>query len=336
MTSSDRSVVPFSDFEQLRSAREVILHEAEALRTLAGQLDASFCLAVELIRECAGSVIVTGIGKAGLVGQKIAATLSSTGSRAHFLHATEAVHGDLGCLHSSDILLALSNSGETDEVCRLVPIVQRLGVRVIAVTAHHQSTLGRDADITVAIGKHAEAGAHGLAPSTSTTVMLAIGDALALVVSRLKGFSPRDFAVFHPGGSLGLKLSRVAEVMRRGADLRIGNCNATIRHVFSQLSRPGRRTGAVILVDDDGKLAGLFTDSDLARLLEQHREDQLDRPVQEVMTRNPLTTRPDVTVGDLLTTFSSRRVSEIPVVNDAGEPVGFLPEENRSASRSVA
>ncbi|MEX2288649.1 MAG: KpsF/GutQ family sugar-phosphate isomerase [Planctomycetaceae bacterium] len=323
-SAAESRLIPFREFEQLREARAIVRHEAEALLELSHRLDADFTAAVRMLDECRGSVVVTGIGKAGLIGQKIAATLSSTGTRAHFLHPTEAMHGDLGRLHESDVLLALSNSGETEELCRLLPIVRRMGIPVIALTAGHSSTLGSQADVTVTIGRLREAGPLGLAPTTSTTAMLALGDALALVLSRMKGLTPQDFALFHPAGSLGRHLTTVGEIMRKGDALRIASDTATIRDVFVHLSHPGRRTGAVMLVDNEGRLSGLFTDSDLARLLEQRRDHQLDRSIAEVMTRDPLTIRPEAMLGEIVEVLSHKKVSELPVVDDDARPVGLV------------
>lgn len=321
--------------EQLQEAREILRCEAEALLEVASRLDGQFPLAIELLHRCRGSVIVTGMGKAGLIGQKIAATLSSTGTRAHVLHPAEALHGDLGCLHEDDVLLALSNSGETEEISRLLPSVQRQGIPIVAITGRKESTLGRQANAVLALGRLPEAGVHGLAPSTSTTAMLAVGDALALVLGRIRGLTPQQFALFHPGGSLGLQLTTVAEVMRQGDELRLAADSATIRTVFTG-HRPGRRTGAVILTDSDGRLSGLFTDSDLARLLEQHQEHRLDAPISDVMTRHPLTIGPDALLREAITLLSGRKVSELPVVDadhrplgliDITDVIGLLPEE---------
>jgi arabinose-5-phosphate isomerase len=264
------------------------------------------------------------MGKAGLIGRKIAATLSSMGTPAQFLHPAEAVHGDVGCLRREDVLLALSNSGETDELCRLLPVVRRLAVPIVAITAADNSTLGSQADVVIRLGRLREAGPFGLAPTTSTTAMLAIGDALALGVSRLKGFTPQQFAVFHPGGSLGRQLATVGEVMRRGDQLRIARDDATIREVFVSLGHPGRRTGAVMLVDDAGRLSGLFTDSDLARLLEQHREFQLDHAIREVMTVRPVTIGPAAPLTEAVDVLSSRKISELPVVDEEHRPIGLI------------
>lgn len=323
-SAAARSDGPLTPFEQLREARSILRDEADALLALSQRLDATFCEAVRLIVECEGSVIVTGIGKAGLIGQKIVATLSSTGTRSHFMHPAEAVHGDLGCLHTNDVLLALSNSGETEEVNRLLPTIQRMNVPIVAVTAKKSSTLGRGATVTVPLGKIEEVGPHGLAPSTSTTIMLAIGDALALVIAQLKNFSPQQFAVYHPGGSLGRKLAHVSDVMRKGTELRIASEETTVREVFMRVEQVGRRTGAVMLVDGDGRLSGLYTDSDLARLLENRKDAELDSRIGDVMTKTPLTISPSARLADAVELLSTRKISELPVVDTDHKPVGLI------------
>ena len=320
----ESSIVSASRVAQLREAREIISHEGQALLALARRLDTRFCDAVEMLASCRGNTLVTGIGKAGLIGRKIAATLSSTGTRAHFVHPTEALHGDLGCIGPDDIWLMLPNSGETEEICRLLPLIADQRLAVIAITASDASTLGAAADVTIQLGRMVEAGLHGLAPTTSTAAMLAVGDALALVISQVRNFTPQQFAVFHPGGSLGRRLASVKDIMRAGDQVRIASESATIREVFVTLSRPGRRTGAVMLVDADGRLSGLFTDSDLARLLEHHRDQQFDRPISEVMTNKPLTIGPDAILEEALQLLGARHVSELPVVDTAGCPVGLI------------
>ncbi len=320
----ERSVVPFTHLEQLREARTILGLEGEALLELSRQLDTRFCTALELLANCRGCVIVTGVGKAGLIGQKIAATLSSTGTRAYFLHPTEALHGDLGCVGTDDVWLFFSNSGETEELTRLLPIIRNQRQPIIAITASDASTLGAQADVAIRLGRLIEAGAHGLAPSTSTTAMLAIGDALALVLSQMKQFTPQQFAAFHPGGSLGRRLASVQDVMRPIDQIRVANESDTIRDVFVNHSRPGRRTGAVILIDECGRLSGLFTDSDLARLLEQRRDGQFDRPIAEVMTTQPLTIGPLAILEEALQLLSAKHVSELPVVDDEGCPLGVI------------
>ena len=318
------SIVPASRLAQLREAREVVVHEAQALLALARRLDTHFCEAVELLSTCRGNTMVTGVGKAGLIGRKIAATFSSTGTRAHFVHPTEALHGDLGCVGPGDAWLMLSNSGETEEICRLLPIIGDRGLPVVAITASEASTLGSAADVTIQLGRLVEAGVHGLAPTTSTTAMLAVGDALALGISQVRNFTPQQFAAFHPGGSLGRRLACVKDVMRSGDQVRIASESSTIREVFVTLSRPGRRSGAVMLVDAEGRLSGLFTDSDLARLLERRRDEQFDRPISEVMTIRPLTIGPDAILEEVLQLLGSRHVSELPVIDADDCPLGLV------------
>lgn len=318
------AVVPFSQFEQLRVARGVILQEGHCLQELARRLDTSFCAAVELIAACRGCVIVTGVGKAGLIAKKLVATFCSTGTRSFFLHPTEAFHGDLGCLGRDDVLLAFSNSGESEEVVRLLPSLRQAEVPVVAITAGTHSTLGSQAEVTLCLGQLTEAGLHGLPPTTSTTAMLALGDALAVVVAETRGFTPQQFGRLHPGGSLGRRLSSVQDVMRKGSELRVARQSATVREVLTTLCRPGRRTGAVMLVDTDGRLSGLFTDSDLARLLEQRRDGQLDRPIAEVMTTGPITLSDSAILSEAVQILSQRHLSELPVVDEEGRPAGLL------------
>ncbi|MEW4490556.1 KpsF/GutQ family sugar-phosphate isomerase [Thalassoglobus sp. JC818] len=324
MSTSAKQLIPFSQFEQLRAGREIIRTEAEALLSMARELDASFLHAVDSISRCSGSVIVCGMGKAGLIGKKITATLSSTGTRAHFLHPAEAVHGDLGCLHPDDILLTLSNSGETEEILNVIPVAKRLGLSVISITATNQNSLAEQSDIVLPIGRTREACRWGLAPSTSTTAMLALGDALALVVSECKGFQPHNFAQFHPGGSLGQKLKPVVEVMRPRDQLRIASDRETVRQVISRSARPGRRTGAMLLVNEEEALTGIFTDSDLARLLESRQDELFDDPIASVMTRHPLTVSATALFSEVVDLLATRKISEIPVVDNHGAPVGLI------------
>lgn len=322
--SSVEHLIPYTQFDQLREAREILKLESNALSDVARRLDSGFCEAVDSLLTCTGSVIVCGMGKAGLIGQKLTATLSSTGTRAHFLHPAEAVHGDLGCIHPQDILLALSNSGETEEISALLPTVKRMGVPIIAITGSERSTLGLHADIRILLGRLQEACPWGLAPTTSTTAMLAVGDALALVVARQRGFSPQQFAVFHPAGSLGRRLKSVTEIMRPLSSLRQAQASQSVREVFVSSPVPGRRSGAVLLLGEDGTLAGLFTDSDLARLMEQRRDESLDHPIRDVMTTSPVTLPTTAMFSDVVAILSERKISEIPVVNERGAPVGMI------------
>ncbi len=311
------------EVEGLTFAREVLRIEAEAIERVRDRLDETIARAADLIYRSAGSVIVTGMGKAGLVGQKLAATLASTGTRAFPLHPAEAVHGDLGRIRSDDIVIALSQSGETEEVLRLIPALQRLGALLIAITERASSSLGRSADLCVALGPIEEACPLGLAPSASTTVLMAVGDALALLVSQMRDFSAADFARFHPAGSLGRKLTRVEEAMRTGGMIRRAHTGETVRSVFSRLAGPRRRSGAVLITDDNSVLLGIFTDSDLARLFEKRREADFDRPIGDVMTANPYAIHVGATLADAIELMKSHKISELPVV-DRGHLVGLI------------
>ncbi len=313
---------------RLDYARRVLRAEAAGLELVARRLDDSFLRAVDLLLrvtgEGAGRVAVTGAGKSADVGVKIAGTLNSTGARAYFLDATKAVHGDLGMVHPDDAVLVLSHSGESEEIVRLLGPLRPLARALIALTGNASSTLARKADVAVVYGPLEEVCPLGLAPSASTTAMIALGDALAFVLSRERDFSHEDFARFHPAGSLGRKLLKVDAAMRAGSELRVAPATDTVRSVFARARQRGRRTGAVMLIDADGRLCGLFTDSDLARLIESRRDEALDRPIAEVMTRDPLTAALGTRVLDAVEVLRRHKISELPVVDAAGRPVGLL------------
>ena len=316
--------VPFTPDEQLSAAREIVRLEAVALWRVSNRLGGSLLEAIDVIRRARGCVIVTGMGKAGLIGKKIAATLASTGTRSQFVHPAEAVHGDLGRIHEQDVVLILSQSGETDEVVQLLPSLREFGVPIIAMTANRVSTVGRAASVVVELGHLEEACSLGLAPSTSTTAMLAVGDALALVLSKMSGFGADDFARFHPGGALGRKLSRVDDHLRPLAQCRVALERHTVREVLIECGKPGRRTGAIMLVDDVGKLTGLFTDSDLARLFERRAESALDHPMRESMIRQPRTIQSGARIADAVELLAQCKISELPVVSHDGKPLGLI------------
>ena len=321
-TEAVRPSAALSRFEQLRLARDILRSEGQALLSLSDRLGDEFGQAVDILFGCRGSVIVSGMGKAGLVGQKIAATLTSTGTRSHFLHPGEAIHGDLGCVHRDDVVLMLSFSGETEEITRLLPSLA--DIAIVAITGKPSSTLAQHAAVTLDLGPIREACTLGLAPSTSTTAMLAMGDALALVMSRMRQFGPHDFVRFHPGGSLGRKLAKVDDVMRPLDECRLGGDTQTVREVFVAVSRPGRRTGAIMLTDQQGVLTGIFTDSDLARLLETRRYGCIDQPIRDVMTRAPKRIRSGSGMDVALDVLADRKISELPVVDGAGHPAGLI------------
>lgn len=309
---------------QLDQARKVLLAESAALAAVADRLEESIVDVIERIADGTGSVIVTGMGKAGLVGQKTAATLASTGTRAHFLHPAEARHGDLGRIGPEDVILALSHSGETTELTQILPALRPLGAALVAITSRSDSTLARLADAVVAYGPIEETCPIGLAPSTSCAVLMAIGDAIAFALMRHRDFGAEDFHRYHPSGSLGRRLEPIQAVMRTGWQMRIASSRLTVRDALLSVHRPGRRTGAVCLVDDAGRLEGLFTDSDLAKLLERSEYSALSRPIGEVMTKRPIKAHCSWRVQDALELFRAHQVSEIPVVDDADRPVGIL------------
>jgi arabinose-5-phosphate isomerase len=310
--------------DRLTYARQIVRGEANALLSVADRLNESFLSAVELFHRCQGRICITGTGKSADVGQKIAGTLNSTGTRAYTLDATRAVHGDLGMIHHDDVVLALSLSGETEEIVKLLPSLRQMAMALVALTSNEQSTLAKNADVALALGSLEEVCPLGLAPSTSTTAMIAVGDALAFVLMRMREFTHEDFARFHPAGSLGRKLLKVETVMRQGNEVRISHCGKTVRAVFAEEKRQGRRTGAVMLTDDAGVLAGLFTDSDLARLFEQHKDAAFDRPIREVMTPRPITVTIGTRLTDAVDILRNRKISELPVVDTAGKPIGVI------------
>jgi arabinose-5-phosphate isomerase len=336
------TIPPRTSAERLEYARQIVRTEAAALEQVAQRLDGTFLQAVELIERCPGRVAVTGTGKSADVGQKIAGTLNSTGTRAYILDATRAVHGDLGMVHPNDVVLLLSHSGESEEIVRLLDPLRQLALALVGITGNSRSSLARRVDVALVYGPLEEVCPLRLAPSTSTTVMIALGDALAFVLSQMRSFSTEDFARYHPAGSLGRRLVKVEALMRRGPAVRQASCHLTTREVFSRANVRGRRTGAVMLTDPDGRLCGLFTDSDLARLFEQHRDAALDRPIAEIMTPNPITVPLGSRVVDAVEILCRHKISELPVVDALGKPagllditdlIGFMPAEERLAAQ---
>lgn len=315
---------PTTAVERLRSLRQIVSAEGEAVLRAAGTLSVQAVTAAEMTARCQGSVIVTGVGKAGLVGQKLVATLASTGSPSHFLHPCEAVHGDLGRVSARDVVWAISNSGRSEELVRIASHLRENSAGLIALTGSRDNPLAVAADCVVDFGHHAEACPHGLAPSSSSTVMLAVGDGIALLASQLRCFTPQDFARFHPGGSLGRKLATVDQIMRPLDRCRVASMEVTIRAAMVTTGSEQRRSGAVMLVDAQGKLAGLFTDSDLARLL-QHRDDAaLDQSIASRMTVSPMTVTSGTLLQEAMARMSHHRISELPVLDEQQQPIGLL------------
>jgi arabinose-5-phosphate isomerase len=311
-----------SPFEQLRFARQVILTESRALARVADRLDGQFCRAVELVFACRRSVIVSGMGKAGLVGQKIMATLASTGTPSHCLHPAEAVHGDLGRVGADDVVLMLSQSGETEEIVRLLPSLAELGVPIVAITSKAESTLGRAAAVVLELGPLEEACALGLAPSTSTTAMLAMGDALAMTVLQARGFKQKDYARHHPSGAIGRALlMKVSDIMRAGSRNAVAGEQLTVKEALLLMCQA--KSGSVSVIDSKGKLSGVFTDGDLRRHTAEDR-DILARPLSSVMTRSPICIRDEALAVEALKIFNQRNIDDLIVVNAKREPVGLI------------
>ncbi len=285
-----------------------------------------FDKAARLMLECSGMVLTCGMGKAGHIARKLSATLSSTGTPSHFLSPGDAVHGDMGCVRKGDLVLMLSGSGESDEILRLFSILKKLGAPVIAMTASRNNSLGRFADVVLEMGKIDEACPLRLAPSASTTAMLALGDALALTVMKCRNFTADDFALFHPAGQLGRKLIRVQEAMtfRVGENLPVASDRLTVGQVLHEVSSIKRRSGAVILVNEAGHVSGMFTDGDLRRLVTSDDDSALKRPVRQVMTQNPKRIGGDKLASEAMSVMRKYRIDELPVVDDQDRPIGLI------------
>ncbi len=306
-------------------ARKVIKAEANAISTITPIVDASFAKAAEMIYSCSGSCIVSGIGKAGIIGQKISATLASTGTPSHFLHPAEAVHGDLGRLRKNDVVIVLSYGGETDEVLRLINLVKQLEIRLISITGENQSTLSKHSDVVLCMGKISEACPLGVAPSVSTACMLAVGDALAFTVMKARKFSVEDYVRFHPGGSLGANLMTVEQSMmfKHGEKLPITRTTDTIEKLLKETSDV-KRHGAVIIVDNDDRLTGIITDADLRRLITKEGPRAFKRKAGDVMTSDCKRIRADALASEATAIFHKYRIDELPVIDTNGKPVGLI------------
>ena len=306
----------------IKIARQIIKVERDALSQLISKIDHHFEKACQLILKSRGRVVVTGMGKPGFIAQKISATLSSTGTPSLFLHPAEALHGDLGRVMKEDVVIAFSSSGQTDEILKLLPVVKKIGAKLIAVTGNTRSLLAQFSDVALDVSVKKEACPLNLAPTASTTVMLAMGDALALTVSEKKGFKEEDFAFYHPGGSIGRKLLlKVSEIMRTGKDHPIVKENIKIKEVLCRIT--GARAGSASVVNAKGKLTGIFTDGDLRRRLKVG-ERFLETPVGAVMTKNPLTVERDKLAVEALALLRSKKIDELPVIDKSGRPVGLL------------
>ena len=309
----------------LAFAREVLDVEARAIAALALRLDDRFLEAARLVLTCKGRVVVTGMGKPGLIGQKISATLASTGTPSYSLHPAEALHGDLGRVMADDVLLVLSNSGETEEIVRLIPHVKKIGAKIVGMTGNKESTLAKHSDILLDMGNVEEACPLGLAPTTSTSAMLALGDALAMCVQRGRDFTPEEYAFFHPGGSLGRKLLRVDEIMRKGA--RLSTCVGTKSVREAILAITEARAGATMVVDDQGRIIGIFTDGDLRRHMMTEPNVEAAR-VEAVMTRAPQTIEAWHLAVEAMRIMGERKFNQLPVVDQDHRPIGMVDAQD--------
>jgi arabinose-5-phosphate isomerase len=300
-------------------AKQVLKAEADAIRSL--PLGKPFEEAVKAVLGCRGHVVATGMGKAGLIAQKVSATLASTGTPSTFLHPAEAYHGDLGRIVKEDVVLAFSNSGETDELIQLVPSIRQIGAKIVSITAKSDSTLGKNSDVVLPIGRIEEPCPLKLAPSASTTAMLALGDALALCVLKERGFDESKYAFLHPGGDLGRRLKKVEEIMRTGARNPTVDENSFVKDAVLKIT--ACRAGAVAIVNGTGRLTGIFTDGDLRRAISKN-PGVLDEKIKTVMTRDPKVARGNDLAMEAAMLMSEKKIDELPVVDAHGKPVGML------------
>jgi arabinose-5-phosphate isomerase len=308
--------------KSLETARRVLRIESEAIAALMDRLDSRFESAVELLMNCQGRVVVTGMGKSGLIGRKISATFASTGTPSFFLHAAEAAHGDLGTLVGDDVVLAISTSGETRELLDLVETLRRLGTRLITLTAHEKSPLAAASDLVLDIAVKEEACSLNLAPTASTAAALAMGDALAIALLDRRGFNEADFAALHPGGKLGKRLRRLDSLMHSGASLPAVPPDATVPEVIYEISR--KALGLAAVVDADRKLLGIITDGDLRRLMEKRRKETFDLKARECMTKNPATLHSNELGAAALKIMEERKITSVLVVDAQGHLEGVV------------
>lgn len=307
----------------IKWAKEVISIEAEALFTVRDRLGKEFIHVISIVEGCRGRIITTGIGKSGIIARKIAATLSSTGTPAFFLHPSEALHGDLGMVRSEDVLLIVSNSGETDEICQVIRILKPLGIKVVALTGNKHSRIATLSDAVIDVSVPREACPLGLAPTSSTTASLAVGDAIAVVLAKLRNFNSRDFHRFHPGGHLGQRLRvPLKEIMRKGDAIPWVDYEDPIPRAIEEMNDKG--LGATLVCNKEKKLCGIFTDGDLRRAITKWGKNLYERRVYEVMTHQPKTILDDRFVSDALEIMERYLITVLPVVDERGTVEGII------------
>jgi len=307
----------------LNQARKVLLNEAAAVKDLADKINGNFTDLISGIYSSEGRTLLTGVGKSGLIARKIAATFSSTGTPAYFVHAGEALHGDLGMVTGQDIMLAISNSGETDEIINLIPSIKRIGAKFYLITSNLDSTLANQADLVISTGVTGEACHLDLAPTTSTTASLALGDALAVSLANLNGLTEEDFALYHPGGSLGRKLlTTVADVLKiRDQNPKI-KAEATVQQALFTMTET--RMGSTAVIDQAGILVGIITDGDIRRAVKSKNKDLLNSRVSEIMTAAPETIREEKLAAEALKLMEQKEINHLPIVDAKGRPLGMV------------
>jgi arabinose-5-phosphate isomerase len=308
--------------DSIKIAQRVLHIEAKAVKSLIPRVGQNFAKVVDLILSSPGRVVITGMGKPGIIGQKISATLSSTGTASLFLHPAEAIHGDLGRVKCDDVIIALSNSGETNEIVKLIPIIKKLGASLIGIIGKKNSTLAKNSDLVLNVGVEKEACPLGLAPTASTTAMLAMGDALSIALLKAKGFRVEDFAFYHPGGTLGKKLwLKVEDVMRKDTAFTLARQDTPLKRVLYAITKA--RAGSATIVDRKGKLVGIFTDGDLRRHLEKD-PSIVTKQVKNLMTKNPEVIKKGRMAVEALNILRKKKIDEIPVVDKNYKPVGLV------------
>ncbi|MFA5118506.1 MAG: KpsF/GutQ family sugar-phosphate isomerase [Candidatus Omnitrophota bacterium] len=306
----------------IKRAKEVLDIEAQAILALKPRINDTFRAAIDIILAARGRVVVSGMGKTGIIAQKFSATLASTGTPSLYLHCAEAIHGDLGRVTPEDVVIVISNSGQTDEIKQLMPLLKKIGSKIIALTGNIASVLARYSDVVLDVSTQKEACPLGLAPTASTTATLAMTDALAVCLVELKGFKEKDFAFFHPGGALGKRLLlTVEDIMRTGKAHAVVDAEKSVSEVLLAITRA--RTGSASVVDKKGKLIGIFTDGDLRRHIESDR-DLPRRKISDVMTRDPLVITKDRLAAEAMHILEEKRIDEVPVVDENGRPIGLL------------
>ena len=306
----------------IQSAKKVLLNESKAIAKLAGKLDKSFNKIIDMLAKSNGRIIITGMGKPGFIAQKMSATISSTGTPSLFLHPAEAIHGDLGRVTRDDIIIAFSNSGETEEVIKLIPILKKIGTKLVAITGNVKSTLAKNSNFVIDSSVQNEACPMGLAPTTSTTAMLALADAVSVALLEKKKFKPQDFALYHPGGALGKRLLlQVKDIMRPKSKTPVVKKDAKVKDVLLKITK--MRAGSAVITGDKGKILGIFTDGDLRRHFESG-EDFSTQKISKIMTKSPITIKETKLAAEAFEILRDKKIDEIPVIDAKGQLAGIL------------